>query len=342
MLLTKEQLMESLKTLNSNVFKPLGVLLLNETPQKTRKDRLRHLLSESLLLESIVSDEVLECTDEMFKQFLNEFNNRSKERTDGNINVSGKLGEKSINATLSWTNCVNIEDVTPPEGESIYRGKGLLILVNITFCLYKNSIKGGKYLDEIERALLHEVNHVFEQMTSGFGYFHGEVMAVAKTYLHSKNVYDRMLAHIIYASDESEQNAMCAELYRHCVQERNLLNRNGQYEIKPSAYEWLENLYIAHDFLIKHRNDVQMKDALRKYSNVSERDPREFINDKYQFPRTKKPYDRPMWDYKKFKQRSDAAINRFEKRIAQTLKKAQKKILGECYCLNLKHYESLF
>ncbi len=330
------ELESQLKTIDNTVFNEIGLLLEDKKSDNVRKERLFELLTEG-----VVSQEVLSCTSEVMDGFFEKFNKRAKGANEGTESINGTLGNKNITVAFHWKNELGKDKVYNPEGTSVYRYGGRIILINIDFCLYRNSFKDNFYRNELERTLMHELNHVFKQLMMGHRYYNGEIMAVAASNINSNDIYKRMLAHILYASSESEQNAMCTELYRLCIQEGEPLGgfKNG---VKPTAYQWLENLYKAHDFLIKHKNDPELIKVIKEYSNIEQRDPKSKFEDTF-LPkeRKEKPFDKGIWNFKKFKQRSDAAIKSFEEKICKALKKAKREMLGETYSMNITLYKNM-
>ena len=330
------ELKNQLKTIDNTVFSEIGLLLEDKKSCDVRKHRLFELLTEG-----VVSKEVLSCTSEVMDSFIGKFGKRIKGTNEGTESINGTLGNKNITVSFHWKNELDKDKVYNPEGASVYRYGGRIILINIDFFLYRNSFKDNFYRNELERTLMHELNHVFEQLMMGHRYYNGEIMAVAASNINSNDIYKRMLAHILYASSESEQNAMCTELYRLCIQEGEPLGgfKNG---VKPTAYQWLENLYKAHDFLIKYKNDPELIKAIKEYSNIEQRDPKSKFEDTF-LPkeRKEKPFDKGIWNFKKFKQRSDAAIKSFEEKICKALKKAKREMLGETYSMNITLYKNM-
>lgn len=336
MLISKEQLVHVCKTIDRDCFNEIGVLLETTTPQDVRRQRVMNLIKP--IHEGIVSDEVLETTESIFREFTNQLQNIVSDNIPSEkIIINTKIGQKNISFTLSWTRVDNRDQMADPTGYSVYRWNGENIIATVGFTIFKKLTPSAEYRLKIKDTILHELNHIFENMMTGHPYYNVEIGSISQANLNSSNMAKRMLAYILYASHEGEQNAMCAELYTQLV-------RNDMHRPKTSAaYEWLEKLYIAHDYIIKHRNSQELNDAIKEYSinknflNVAN----EFDYDGLPIPRTKKPFD-IQFDYRYFKRRADKGIKRFEQRIAQTLKKANKQVFGRLYCNNKKYYSQLF
>lgn len=326
-ILTKEQFSHVSKAFKNDVFKEIDKTMLNHSePFTLRKKRISALLNES-----IVSEETLECSDNMFRSFLEKFENDKDKRNGGRITVNGVLGEKNITASFQWQNTDSPDNVSEAEGGSSFRCNGEIILIYIYFTTFRGNFKSEAYKLHIKNTLLHEIDHIFKQKMMGHTFHHIEAAAISNSNLYSNSESDRMLAYILYAANEAEQDAMCAELYQHCMQIQNAYltgkEINSQYK-KPSAYQWLENLYIAHDYLLQHKDSPELLKALEKYQSLKAMDAKKedtFLPSK----RQEKPFDKETWAYKKFKNRADRGIKRFEMRIAQTLKKTRRELVSE-------------
>lgn len=330
--LSKNDLYRQLATLDEVVFNEIGLLLEGSTPRKVRSERILSLIHP--LYEGIVSDEVMECANDVFEKFMKKLPLIVSDKLpEDYISISTKLGCKNLTFTISWTRVEDRKEMIDPSGTSVYRCGGKLIMLEVHFTIYSKSTPSCEYQMKIKDAILHELNHVYENMMMGHTYHNVETGAISQTNLTSTEESKRMLACILYASHEGEQDAMCVELY-------DQLLRNNLHRPKHSdAYDWLEKLYIAHDYLIKHKNDPELLNAIKEYSQK-----KDFIDvtDEENFkglpiPRVKKPFDTNL-GYKYFKRRADYGIKRFETRIAQTLKKAKRNVLGRLYSENRKYY----
>lgn len=323
MILNAKQFKCALDTLNETIYSPIGLILEGKNAGAVREERIMRLLNEG-----IVSKEVIDAQNEAFTKFLNDLNQHSDRKNGVTISVDCMLGNKNISVTFVGKNTINPDEVTKPEGQSVFRCGGMMIYIQIDFVLFRGRFKNSDYEYEVKRAVLHELDHVYKQFMTGHAFYHSDLTSVSNTNIKSANEADRMLAHIVYASNSDEQDAMCAELYQQCIDVgRMALNR---FEEKPNAYEWLENLYVAHDYLLKHKDDPSLIQALGRYRDLKQRN----VDDKWETgylpdKRVKKPFDKSTWNYKKFRQRSEEGIKRFEMRIAQTLKKANREMFGE-------------
>lgn len=332
MLLTKSEIYHQFETLDDAIFNEIGPILEKTTPRKVRSERILSLIRP--LYEGIVSDEVVECTENVFNSFMEELQNIVSDKIPDNfISINTKLGQKNISFRISWTRVNDRNDMVDPTGSCVYRCGGKLVILGVHFTTYAKLTPSREYRMKIKDAIFHELNHFYENMMMGHGYYNVEIGAISQENLYSPEEPKRMLAHILYASHEGEQNAMCAELYGQ------LLRCNLHRPKHSDAYDWLENLYIAHDYLINHKDDPELLKAIKEYSeNKNFMD----IADETNFkglpnPRIKKPFDIKL-GYKYFKRRADYGIKRFESRIAQTVKKANYRILGPTYSGNRAYY----
>lgn len=110
----------------------------------------------------------------------------------------------------------------------------------------------------------HEFEHLYQMLKMGHEFGGQYVYALAASNLRSADDYKRCLAHIVYASTKSEQEAMINGFYNELA--------NGQ--VYPSEIEnglsdsecgaWLKNLYQAYQFLKKH-NDQTMAAEIGEY-----------------------------------------------------------------------------
>lgn len=328
-----EQLNNCLRTLNENVCGDIPLLLEKYHPSHVRENRLLHLLREG-----IVSDDVLKCSEDVFAKFEEKLKNFDKDSSDIVITTDGMLGNKDIAVTFRGVNVNDKHKIIDPQGGSTYRYKGKLILATIHFTTYNGALYNWNYREKVRLTVIHEISHIYNQHMAGQQYYHGDIASRGNDALHSENEAERMLGVIIYASNEAEQDAMCAELYKQSIDSCMPIDRR-ESQNKPAAYQWLEKLYVAHDYLLTHKDDPKLQVAIMKFKdlyelNVDDKDERGFIG----YPRDRKPFDRNRWNYGKFKERSNIAIKRFESRIAQTLKKVKREILGETRTKNIDFY----
>ena len=152
----------------------------------------------------------------------------------------------------------------------------------------------------------HEMEHLFQKILMGKNFNNENVYNIARRYINSNNDYFRSLAHIIYASTKSEQEAMINGCYNSFINGEFNFNNIDEDIKKSECGLWLMNLYNAYNFIKSHKNDEELFQAIRDYRKYKD-----------------------YYDYKYFLYIARNGIKSFERRIAQLTFKIKNKLLNE-------------
>ena len=152
----------------------------------------------------------------------------------------------------------------------------------------------------------HEMEHLFQNILMGKNFNNENIYNIARRYINSNNDYFRSLAHIIYASTKSEQEAMINGCYNSFINGEFNFNNIDEDIKKSECGLWLMNLYNAYNFIKNHKNDEELFQAIRDYRKYKD-----------------------YYDYKYFLYIARNGIKSFERRIAQLTFKIKNKLLNE-------------
>ena len=178
---------------------------------------------------------------------------------------------------------------------SVYVFNGDICCITIPVVYVGGKLDDRKLYDDLQ----HEVSHIFQQYSAGDNYKE-TVYNYAIDSLYSPNECEKVLARIIYLCNPTEQDAFVNGMYGYVM--KSLANHIYPVDkSKISAYQELQNLYKAYDFLQKNRDTETMKNAISTLQN-------KHVN----------------WGIKKYLSRASEGIKEFESKILRTLLKCQK------------------
>ena len=261
----------------------------------------------NLLIERIVSSDVLEKTREIMDSFEKWLSSDKIQYGDGNHTIRTKLCGVDYSLTFHFKNSDKpSENGFVSEGWSGLIG-GTMPVASVNTILYKGRFQNNSIRFETEKSVMHETNHIYQQLKSK--YEHGIIMAKANDGLMSNNECIRHLSNVIYASNTTEQDAMCNELYLsviHTVKDGETYDKRQQ-----AAFIWLYKLYAAKKYIEANRNNPELINAVNEY-----------LKDSTLNSYNRKRNDVGVWKYKKFKNRCNAAIEEMENKIAWAIGKA--------------------
>ena len=166
-----------------------------------------------------------------------------------------------------------------------------------------------------------EVCHFFRENCDCLSYGHTGLMVNAKTNLFSGDHNRYILGVIAYASDNSERQGFCNELY---VSIMNHFRRICVFNKDECAvYIWLNNLQKAYKYLLKNKDNILLQDSIEKFRLCNSMNLYNF-DDKENLKRTNREHlsDYGKWTYSKFKSVANNTIQKFEDEIRYTIGKA--------------------
>ena len=187
--------------------------------------------------------------------------------------------------------------VTEPKAAnaySVYLSRGIMLLITIPVVFVGEKLDTRKLYDDLQ----HEVSHIFQQHSSGETYKESEYN-YATSFLYSANKCERILARIVYLCYPPEQDAFVNGMYGYIM--KALYEKELPIDkSKISAYQELQNLYTAYDFVQRNRDTEEMKKAIIQMQNKGVK-----------------------WNIKKYLSRASEGIKEFERKIMRILVKCQ-------------------
>lgn len=260
-----------------------------------------------LLTERIISSDVLEKTQELMRNFEDYIANNKLKHGEQEYTVKTQICNIDLTFTFYFSNGFEtVDDKWECEGRSFLIG-GILPVASVSTVLFKGRFQNGLVRSKTEEAVIHEINHVYQELKKKYN--HSMLMSKANTDIYSDNPYQQQLANIVYAGNTTEQISMCNELY---VAITNTIKKGIPYnKEKQNAFKWLDKLYTAKKFLEENRDNPKLLQTIKRYTEDKTLDYKN-IN----------KTDIGIWKYKKFKNRCNTAIEEFEARIKHTIAKA--------------------
>lgn len=272
--------------------------------ERALNKRLRRVLYE----EKGISNEVKRIVGEVVNNILaaqKEIFNTTEYKT------TAKLNEKNIHYTFSVYKFNDTAEekeflnTVQSDSTSLFRAEADMMYIFTTILFV-----GGKIdLEELYDSLYHETSHIFEQKRAGKSYPNPQLYAYVATMLNSGDLYERVLAEILYLCNTTEQNSYRNGLYGAIMSKL----RKGDFPIKKmelQAFQKLDKLYNNYNFLVSNKANEQLMHALKPYK------------------------EKFGWTYHKFKKRCESGIYDFEKKINATLEKCQKDAFDLGYFVN--------
>lgn len=305
----------------NSIFVDLSRYFLNE--EVTKLFTRRRILKQ--IRESIVSKVVTKASTDVFLSFVEKYNKKEFPCGVSNFSIPCDLNDEHIDVDFVVYNAKSKKELNDefPEaftGGSNFSDKGAFTSVNVSVGLVNGQTSKEK-LYSVHGIIQHEVNHIYQQFCRKSSYGHTGLMVNAKTNLFSGDHNRYVLGVIAYASDNSERQGFCNELY---VSIMNHFRRNCVFsKDECAAYIWLNNLQKAYQYLLKNKDNILLQDAIEKFRLCNSMNLYNF-DDMENLKQTNREHlsDYGKWTYSKFKSVANNTIQKFEDEIRYTIGKA--------------------
>lgn len=121
-------------------------------------------------------------------------------------------------------------------------------------------------IETAKDSIQHELEHIYQQTKMGKEFGGTDLYNLASSDLNGKNKYRHSIGIIVYMSFKNEIEGFANGLYSFVVERMKSypININKIFQESP-AYEKLQQVYEAIDFINSHMNDTEMNNAFSDY-----------------------------------------------------------------------------
>lgn len=250
-------------------------------------EQLNHDINKYLKEELGIADEVSSGKELIFLKLREEYRNKNYEEKDGTEDgVGEKIGNFSVqlfgqtifvNYTIyNFKDNLYRNNYIKKNGNS-YLNCGSAVKYGesrtnrrVIALMYLNceSVSGNLINTEgLKDSIQHELEHIYQQLKSKNEFGSASLYSIVRENLYSENEYDASLAMVLYMSFKSEIEGYSNGLYAFVFDKLKSFNTNVNTIFKESyAYEKLQEVYKAKDFIEQHLNDKEFDIVFSKYS----------------------------------------------------------------------------
>lgn len=158
---------------------------------------------------------------------------------------------------------VQRQKFTPDECWTSFRSPKLAIMVFQTYNVGTDrKFKKEKFIEAVQ----HEINHVFEQLNRGEMYKETPFYTFSRLGVNRKDEPTRMLANLLYASAQEEQQSFANGLSAVMTDMENPFPKKEDLH-ETDCMKWLNRLRAAIIYFEQNENDDEINSLVRQYTN---------------------------------------------------------------------------